>query len=119
MNICKTTKTAGQVIGNTLQNQPFLCINSLWSGLGGWWHFPDADPLFADTANGDCHLKSQAGRWDPQMQSWIQDDVTSPCIDAGDPNSDWSAELSHHGERINLGVYGGTSHASKSFGNGQ
>lgn len=53
------------------------------------------------------------------MQSWIQDDVTSPCIDAGDPNSDWSAELSHHGERINLGVYGGTSHASKSFGNGQ
>jgi hypothetical protein len=23
---------------------------------------------------------------------WITDSLTSPCIDAGDPNSDWTAE---------------------------
>ncbi|MHC4366194.1 MAG: PKD domain-containing protein [Planctomycetota bacterium] len=86
-----------------------------WLGEGNL----DADPLFADPANGDYHLKSQAGRWDPQTQSWIQDDVTSPCVDAGNPDSDWSAELLPNGERINMGVYGGTSQASKSFGAGQ
>ncbi len=45
---------------------------------------------------------------------WVYDDVTSPCIDAGDPNSDWTAELWPHGKRINMGVYGGTAEASMS-----
>jgi len=75
----------------------------------------DADPLFADPNNDDFHLKSQAGRWDPNSQTWVLDNVTSPCIDAGDPNSDWSAELWPHGERINMGAYGGTSQASISL----
>jgi len=74
----------------------------------------DADPLFADPNNDDFHLKSAAGRWDPNSQTWVQDDVTSPCIDAGDPNSDWTAELWPHGERINMGAYGGTREASMS-----
>ena len=60
---------------------------------------------------GDYHLKSQAGRWDP---NWVKDDVTSPYIDAGDPASDWSAELWPHGGRINMGAYGGTVEASMS-----
>ncbi|KPJ73366.1 hypothetical protein AMJ52_03810, partial [candidate division TA06 bacterium DG_78] len=46
-----------------------------WTGTGNI----DADPLFADTANGDYHL------------SWInfpiEDSTKSPCIDAGDPAS--------------------------------
>jgi hypothetical protein len=74
----------------------------------------DADPLFADPNNGDFHLKSEAGRWDPNSKTWVQDDVTSPCIDAGDPNSDWTAELWPQGERINMGAYGGTREASMS-----
>ncbi len=74
----------------------------------------DADPLFADPNNGDFHLKSQAGRWDPNNQAWVQDEVTSPCIYAGDPNSDWSAELWPRGKRINMGAYGGTREASMS-----
>lgn len=74
----------------------------------------DADPLFADAENGDYHLKSQTGRWDPNSQSWVQDDVTSPCIDAGDPNSDWASETWPHGGRINMGAYGGTREASMS-----
>jgi len=46
---------------------------------------------------------------------WVNDDVTSPCIDAGDPNSDWTGELWPHGERINMGAYGGTAQASMSL----
>ena len=74
----------------------------------------DADPLFADPDNEDYHLKSQAKRWDVNSRSWVQDGVTSPCIDAGDPNSDWTAELWPHGKRINMGAYGGTAQASMS-----
>lgn len=75
----------------------------------------DTDPLFADPDSGDYHLKSQAGRFDPSSQSWIQDDVTSPCIDAGDPNSPIGDEPFPNGGVINMGAYGGTSEASKSY----
>jgi len=75
----------------------------------------DADPLFADLINGDYHLKSQAGRWDPTTQSWIQDDVTSPCIDAGDPTFPVSDEPEPNGGIINMGAYGGTPEASMSL----
>jgi len=72
------------------------------------------NPQFADPASRDFHLKSQVGRWSPDTQSWVQDDVNSPGIDAGDPNSDWTAELWPHGKRINMGAYGGTPQASMS-----
>jgi hypothetical protein len=74
----------------------------------------DADPLLVDPANGDYHLKSQAGRWDPNSESWVQDDVTSPCIDAGDPLSPVMYEPHPRGCIINMGAYGGTEEASKS-----
>jgi predicted outer membrane repeat protein len=74
----------------------------------------ETDPLFADPEKGDYHLKSQAGRWEPISQSWIQDDVTSPCIDAGDPANPVAEEPAPNGNRINMGAYGGTSEASKS-----
>jgi len=65
--------------------------------------------------DGDYHLKSQAGRWDPASQTWVKDDVTSPCIDAGDPNSPIGLEPFPNGGRINMGAYGGTQEASKSY----
>ncbi|MHC4558856.1 MAG: right-handed parallel beta-helix repeat-containing protein [Planctomycetota bacterium] len=74
----------------------------------------DTDPCFADPSGGDFHLKSEAGRWDPNSQSWVQDEVTSPCIDWGDRNSDCSTELWPHGTRVNMGAYGGTPQASMS-----
>ena len=67
--------------------------------------------------DGDYHLKSQAGRWNPNSQSWVVDDVHSDCIDAGDPDSDWTEELWPHGGRINMGAYGGTAEASMSLSN--
>ena len=73
------------------------------------------DPLFANSNNGDYHLKSQAGRYDPNTQTWVQDDVTSPCIDAGDPNSPIGYESFPNGGYINMGAYGGTKEAGKSY----
>ncbi|HNS22481.1 MAG TPA: hypothetical protein PKH24_18400 [Sedimentisphaerales bacterium] len=71
-------------------------------------------PLDDFWVDGDYHLKSQAGRWDPNSGRWVEDDVTSPCIDAGDPNSPVGDEPQPNGERINMGAYGGTAEASKS-----
>jgi parallel beta-helix repeat protein len=81
-----------------------------WPGQGNI----NTDPYFADATNGDFHLKSEAGRWNPDSESWIIDNVTSQCIDAGDPTSDWKAELWPHGCRINMGAYGGMPEASMS-----
>jgi hypothetical protein len=72
----------------------------------------NADPQFIDP---NYHLKSQAGHWDTNSHTWVKDNVTSPCIDAGDPNSDWTAELWPNGRRINMGAYGGTPEASMSL----
>lgn len=80
----------------------------------------NVDPCFADTSSPDpnewdYHLKSQAGRWDPTSWSWVQDDVTSLCIDKGDPNSPVAAEPLPNGCRVNMGAYGDTVEASKSY----
>ena len=75
----------------------------------------DQDPYFADATGGDYHLQSQAGRWDPDSRTWVQDEATSPCIDAGDPMSPIGWELFPNGGFVNMGAYGGTSKASKSY----
>jgi len=63
---------------------------------------------------GDEHLQSQAGRWDPNNQSWVNDSVTSRCVDAGNPGSDLGDEIDEPNNiRINMGAYGGTTEASK------
>ena len=140
------------------------------------------DPCFARTGQwdqniwqeGDYHLRSRAGRWDPYFyrscnlypdtrinvrdfailaQVWLTggqevaadinrdqmvdimdlylfseqwqnpdentgrvvfDHVSSPCIDLGDPNSLVAEELWPHGNRINMGAFGGTVEASYS-----
>ena len=83
-------------------------VQGSWPGLGNI----DADPLFADPDNGDYHLKSKTGRWDPSSQTWVEDNLTSPCIDKGDPDSPVGAEPVPNGGIINLGAYGGTAQAS-------
>lgn len=64
--------------------------------------------------DGDYHLKSKSGRWDGKSQEWIYDNLTSPCIDAADPQADLGSELYPHGTRLNMGAYGGTLEASMS-----
>jgi hypothetical protein len=99
-----------------------------WTGTGninadpcfassGYWD-PNGTPADANDdfwVDGDYHLKSQAGRWDPLIAGWIKDDVTSPCIDAGDPASPIGYEPFPNGGIINMGAYGGTIEASKSY----
>ena len=111
-----------------------ISYTDIMRGQGGVSLGPDAvlswgngniniDPLFADPDKGDYHLKSQAGRWNPSNigrrrttlgTGWVIDDVTSPCIDAGDPNSFIAFEPQPNGDRINMGAYGGTIKASQS-----
>jgi predicted outer membrane repeat protein len=82
-----------------------------WPGEGNI----NINPHFADPGNGDYHLKSQAGRWDTKTQSWVQDDITSSCIDAGDPNSSIGTEPFPNGGYANMGAYGAGDKASKSY----
>ena len=103
-------------------------ITGAWLGSGNI----NSDPCFADPGHwdangtpddanddfwvdGDYHFKSQAGRWKPATQAWITDDVTSPCIDAGDPMSPIGREPFPNGGIINMGAYGSTAEASKSY----
>jgi hypothetical protein len=81
-----------------------------------------ADPLFVDAEAGDFHLKSQGWRQDVQRQIWTWDDVTSRCLDAGNPGRSLDSELLSvppdpgniwgQNLRINIGAYGGTNQAS-------
>lgn len=103
--------------GDEIQNRDSAVTITYSNVQGGWIGDGNIneDPLFADAEDGDYHLKSQAGQWDPNSQSWVQDEVTSPCIDAGDPMSPIGYEPFPNGGIINMGAYGGTAEASKSY----
>ncbi len=72
------------------------------------------DPLFVNASAGNCHLRSQAGRYDTSTGNWVLDSATSPGIDRGDPLSRCGDEPPPNGDRINIGAYGNTPLASKS-----
>ena len=89
-----------------------------YSDIRGGWPDDgniDTDPCFANPDANDFHLKSEAGRWDPVAGNWVIDTVTSPCIDAGDMSSPIGYEPFPNGGVINMGAYGGTVQASKSY----
>ncbi len=100
----------GSVINVTFSNVQDGGVRGLFPGKGNI----DADPRFADPDNGDYHLKSEAGRWIPNTQTWIRDGTTSPCIDAGDVTNPVGSEPVPNGGIVNMGAYGGTTKASKS-----
>ncbi|UCG59451.1 MAG: right-handed parallel beta-helix repeat-containing protein [Phycisphaerales bacterium] len=108
-------------------------IQGGWPGEGNI----DEDPLFIDHGywadanetnaivepndpnavwiDGDYHLQSKAGRWDAEMNDWVRDEVSSPCIDAGNPGGPVGPEPFPNGGVVNMGAYGGTTEASKSY----
>jgi len=92
---------------------PVINYNIIKGGFSGLGNI-NADPLFADPANGDFHLKSEVGRWDPATQQWVVDGVTSPGVDAGLPTDPVGDESMPHAGRVNIGLYGGTDEASLS-----
>ena len=95
----------------------------------GYWADPNNPKLILEPndanavwVNGDYHLQSEGWRWDINRHRWTYDDVTSRCIDAGnpgsplgdeplsvpdDPDNEWGQNL-----RIDMGAYGGTAEAS-------
>ena len=81
-----------------------------WFADNGYW---DAEETWHQ---GDYHLTSTVGRWDPVAQAWVTDPLDSPCLDKGDPDTPVAKEPYPHGGRINLGAYGGTAEASQSEG---
>ena len=102
--------------GNPADLQVNISVNPLFVQHGYWdENGTPEDPNDDFWVDGDYHLKSQYGRWVPNSESWVIDDVTSPCIDAGDPNSPVGDESFPNGGRINMGAYGGTVEASKSY----
>jgi hypothetical protein len=97
---------------------PDNCIREdpLFAHPGYWDPGDRPDYPYDDVwVDGDYHLLSQAGRWDPNSASWVTDEATSPCIDAGDPNGAIGYEPFPNGGIVNIGAYGGTSEASKSY----
>ena len=92
----------------------------LFARRGHWAHADDPNIVLAPDAfdavwvDGDYHLQSEAGRWGPQATAWIQDDATSPCVDAGDRTSAVGQEPVPNGDVVNMGAYGGTAQASRS-----
>ena len=102
------------------EGQGNIDVNPLFANPGYWAEANDpniiAEPNDPNAVwiEGDYRLKSQEGRYDPNSESWVIDDVTSPCIDAGDPNSPIGYEPYPNGGLINMGAYGGTLEASLS-----
>jgi len=82
-------------------------------GIAGLYELQTTgDPLFANPGAGDYHLCSERGRYWAEHNVWVLDDVSSPCLDAGDPEADYSAEREPNGGIINMGAFGGTYYAS-------
>lgn len=115
--------SGGAQIKSTRAKVSYSDVQNGWEGEGNI----DADPLFVRIGQGagaawmagDYHLKTQGWRWNRDANAWVSDEVTSPCIDAGDPTAELLAEpLSAPqssvvgNQRIDMGVYGGTAEAS-------
>ena len=118
---------------HSTHESPQVAYCTIQDGYPGYYNI-DSDPCFAapgfwiedeptpfeeefwiEEEDADYHLKSQAGRWDPNNQGWVKDDVTSPCIDAGNPMSPIGPEPFPNGGIVNMGAYGRTTEASKSY----
>ncbi len=70
------------------------------------------DPQFYNDDQYNYYLKSVHGRW--TGSTWTTDGTTSPAIDTGSSSDSYSNEPEDNGNRINMGAYGNTIHASKS-----
>jgi YD repeat-containing protein len=85
---------------NQLYNCPVVTYSCIQDWTGGGTGNITYNPVFVDFSGGDYHL-----------------DPNSPCIDAGDPSSDYSNEPDPNGYRINMGAYGNTCNATRTLDN--
>ena len=105
--------TDGGLVGlrsDSTISREFGSVNAWYNDCGQEFASLSHDPLFADARQNDFHLRSAAGRW--TKDGFVQDEATSPLLDAGDPDKDVGEEMAPNGNRVNLGRYGGTAEAS-------
>lgn len=69
-----------------------------------------ADPLLANPAAADYHLRSSVGRYN--NGNWVTDAASSPAIDTADPAAPFDLEPGPNGGRANMGNFGNTCEAS-------
>jgi hypothetical protein len=91
------TATNGSQIFNS-SSTPTVSFSDVQGGWAGTGNI-NANPLFVNAAGGDLHLLPN-----------------SPCINAGDPNSDFGLEPEPDGGRIDMGAYGNTPEATSKYG---
>ncbi len=136
-NLSGTLLLTNNILWGNIPNQisgfiGTITYSDIQAGLSGEGNI-DRDPCFAvqgywdDPCNtpgdkwddiwieGDYHLKSQGGRWEPSTKMWVHDKVTSSCIDAANPMSPIGLEPFPNGGWVNMGAFGGTTEASKSY----
>jgi hypothetical protein len=101
-------------LGN-IDVDPIFVREGYWADPNNLYTEVGPDVPEAVWVAGDYHLQSQAGHWDRDTETWVFDDATSPCIDAGDPNGYLGDERFPNGGYVNLGAYGGTLEASRSY----
>lgn len=120
LNIEASFGTLDYNLYHTTEGSPIGWINdNRYYTLADWQsytgrdaHSMQTDPRFMESSYGMYYqLASAGGRWD--FGPFVEDDITSPAIDAGVPSFSVGNETEPNGGRINLGAYGGTDWASR------
>ena len=102
--IAGNTATTLSVYGDPRNISSYWRQSPTYAGLGSFYRISD------------YHLKAVGGHWTPLRQApsrWVRDQIDSPCLNAGDPESDCSFEPGPNCGRVNLGAYGNTAQASR------
>jgi len=110
--LINSTNTSIPIKINSLSEWTALRTNDVHSQSG-------RNPLFVNPDAIDFHPRSLGGRYDVSSQLFVLDVVHSPLIDSGAPGSPFSAESEPNGGRINIGIHGNTSEASRSITNSE
>ena len=88
--------------------------------LAGYWLWTEPEMIADLTSDNLVNFADYAlfaSNWrqiGETSEDWLVDGVNSPCIDVGDPGSNYSLEPAPNGGRINMGAFGNTEFASKS-----
>ena len=101
------------IFGDPLFVTPLPAAVEFDANYNPTWYADSAKTVTVSPADMDVHLQSTKGRWNGS--EWVIDANYSPAIDAGCPDSGFAEEPECNGGRINLGAYGNTAEASKSY----
>jgi hypothetical protein len=99
---------AGGILAGTVTYSDALGLSAVNGNLS-------SDPSFVNAAAYDFHEMSKSGSWHNAASDWVVDGTHSVCIDAGDPGDSVGVEPAPNGGIINMGAYGGTMFASKTW----